>query len=194
MAGKQAKIPNGNQIRTAMAFIETTRHPERNKAMFLLSFHAGLRACEMAGATWIMALDANGEIGDLLSLENRIAKMGSGRTVPLSQELRAALVELYATKPPPTPAAPMIYSERGRSMSAASVTQFFFHLFNELGFTGCSSHSGRRWFITMGARKIGSVGGSLRDIQYMAGHSSLTTTSRYIETDSHAARKLVNLL
>lgn len=194
MAGKQAKIPNGNQIRTAMAFIETTRHPERNKAMFLLSFHAGLRACEVAGATWIMALDASGGIGDHLSLENRIAKMGSGRTVPLSQELRSALVELYAAKPPSSPTDPIIYSERARSMSAASVTQFFFHLFNELGFTGCSSHSGRRWFITMGARKIGSVGGSLRDIQYMAGHSSLTTTSRYIETDSHAARKLVNLL
>lgn len=177
-----------------MAFIETTRHPERNKAMFLLSFHAGLRACEVAGATWIMALDASGGIGDHLSLENRIAKMGSGRTVPLSQELRSALVELYAAKPPSSPTDPIIYSERARSMSAASVTQFFFHLFNELGFTGCSSHSGRRWFITMGARKIGSVGGSLRDIQYMAGHSSLTTTSRYIETDSHAARKLVNLL
>jgi hypothetical protein len=37
------------------------------------------------------------------------------------------------------------------------------------------------------------VDGSLGDVQAMAGHPSLQTTSRYIETDSEAQRKLVNL-
>ena len=139
-------------------------------------------------------MDADGKIGDHLALENRVSKMGSGRTIPMSNDLKAALKALYIASPATSTSHPIIYSERGQGMSAASITQFFFHLYRQLGFLGMSSHSGRRWFLTQGARKISTVGGSLRDIQYLAGHSSLTTTARYIETDNQAAQKLVNLL
>lgn len=63
-----------------------------------------------------------------------------------------------------------------------------------LGFRGCSSHSGRRTFITNAARKISTVGGSLRDVQVLAGHSSLSTTQRYIEADAAAQRRIVDLV
>ncbi len=64
----------------------------------------------------------------------------------------------------------------------------------DLGLLGCSSHSGRRTFITNAARKIGAVGGSQRDVQMLAGHSSLAVTQRYIDGDSDARRKIVDLL
>ena len=60
-----------------------------------------------------------------------------------------------------------------------------------LGFDGCSSHSGRRTFITQAARNIGRFGGSLRDVQMLARHSSLAMTQRYIEVDTEAMRKVV---
>jgi hypothetical protein len=56
---------------------------------------------------------------------------------------------------------------------------------------GCSSHSGRRTFITRATRKVSQVGGSLRDVQELAGHTSLAMTQRYIEGDTNAKRKLV---
>jgi site-specific recombinase XerD len=34
----------------------------------------------------------------------------------------------------------------------------------------------------------------LRDVQQLAGHASLSTTQRYIEGDSEAKRKLVDLI
>jgi hypothetical protein len=37
-------------------------------------------------------------------------------------------------------------------------------------------------------------GGSLRDVQELAGHTSLAMTQRYIEGDTEAKRKLVALL
>jgi integrase/recombinase XerD len=88
----------------------------------------------------------------------------------------AALEALY-TKRGPDPHDPIIYSERRSGMNAATVAQRFFHLYARLGFVGCSSHSGRRTFLTNCARKILLVGGSLRDVQMLAGHADLTTTS-----------------
>ena len=54
--------------------------------------------------------------------------------------------------------------------------------------------AGRRTFITNAAKKINSVGGSLRDVQALAGHASLAVTQRNIESDGDARRKVVDLL
>ena len=193
MAGKQAKTLSPAQIRTALAYLATTRNAERDVVMFLLSVRAGLRACEIAGATWHMVMDSEGAVADVVAVEDRIAKKRSGRTIPLANDLKAALQVLHG-KRNPTPFDPIIYSERREGMSAATVAQRFFHLYARLGFTGCSSHSGRRTFLTNCARKISLVGGSLRDVQMLAGHADLTTTSAYIEADPEAARKVVNII
>jgi integrase/recombinase XerD len=74
------------------------------------------------------------------------------------------------------------------------IVNSFAEWYRKLGFVGCSSHSGRRSFITQAARKASLVGGSLRDVQALAGHASLSTTSRYIETDNEAQQKLVNIV
>jgi integrase/recombinase XerD len=73
--------------------------------------------------------------------------------------------------------------------------QLWFHrLYRTLELAGCSSHSGRRTFITRATRKVSEAGGSLRDVQQLAGHTSLAMTQRYIEGDTDAKRKLVALI
>ena len=81
-----------------------------------------------------------------------------------------------------------------KSMSPQAIVNMFASWFDDTGLMGCSSHSGRRTFITSAARKISSVGGSLRDVQMLAGHSSLAVTQRYIEGDGEARTKVVELV
>jgi integrase/recombinase XerC len=194
--GKQAKIISDKQIRAVMAELDSRRYPARDRAMFLLSIKAGMRAKEIASITWSMATDAEGEVGNVIALQNSASKgRGGGRIIPMHPDLQAALIALRRERGERVrPDLPVIYSERDRGLSPAAVAVWFHRLYSGLGMIGCSSHSGRRTFITRAARKIGEVGGSLRDIQQLAGHASLGTTARYIEGDGDAQRKVVALI
>jgi integrase/recombinase XerC len=194
--GKQAKILTDKQIRAVLAELDTRRYRLRDRVMFLLSFKAGLRAKEVASVTWAMVTDAEGEIANMIALENRASKgRGGGRHIPIHLDLKAALIALHRDRSDRArPDMPIIHSERDRGLSAAAVVVWFHRLYADLGMVGCSSHSGRRSFITRAARKISEVGGSLRDVQQLAGHASLGTTARYIECDADAQQKVVALI
>jgi integrase len=200
--GKQAKILSSAQIRTTLQYLETTRNPERDTVIFLLSVKAGMRAKEVAEVTWAMVTDPEGNIGDAIALQNVASKgKNGGRAIPLSKELKAALAVLKdhaKTKRmergfPFDLAANVITSERGERLSPNSIAHWFKRLYASLGFDGCSSHSGRRTAITTWARNVSRVGGSLRDVQALAGHSSLAMTQLYIEQNSDAQKKLIDL-
>ncbi|WP_417793010.1 tyrosine-type recombinase/integrase [Terasakiella pusilla] len=99
-------------------------------------------------------MDANAQVGDVIALEDRIAKKMSGRTVPLNRDLRSALVAL-ADQCKPLPNDFVIQSERRGPMSANTVAHWFHRQYSKLGYIGCSSHSGRRTFITRAAQRVG---------------------------------------
>jgi integrase/recombinase XerD len=92
------------------------------------------------------------------------------------------------------PHLPVVYSERADGYSPNAVAVWFLTRFREIGIEGASSHSGRRSFITALAKRITEAGGSIRDVQELAGHSSLATTQRYIQGDSAAKRNVIGLI
>src|SRR6266480_1045048 len=196
MLTKQAKVVSPRELQRLLDRVTHGRHPERDRAMVLLSFKAGLRAKEIAGLTWSMVTDASGGLADRIALPNRASKGKSGgREIPLHGELRNALTALMTARGDKVrPNLPIIYSERAAGYSANAIAVWFHERFKELGIEGASSHSGRRTFITAAARKIVEAGGSLRDVQELAGHASLGTTQRYIEGDSAAKRKVIGLI
>lgn len=192
---KQAKVLTTSQIKAVLKYIETTRYPTRNRLLFLLSIKAGLRAKEMAEIRWRMVCDAEFSLTDRIALDNGSSKgKRGGRTIPLNKDLREALVAHFHAVQPRNPDAKLFTSERAATMSAKVIANWFKRLYSDMGYDGCSSHSGRRTFITNAAKNITRVGGSLRDVQLLAGHTNLATTQRYIQSDSHAIRKIVDLV
>lgn len=191
--GKQAKTLSKAQIDTLLLHITNSRNATRNRVIALLSIRAGLRAKEIAHLTWSMVLNSDGSLSDDIALQDCAAKGSSGRVVPMAKDLKAAIAALIKEYGTIDHNARIITTERAKSTSAQTIVNLFAEWYHALGFSGCSSHSGRRTFITKAARKISTVGGSLRDVQALAGHSSLNTTQRYIEVNLDAKRRVVEM-
>jgi integrase/recombinase XerD len=191
MPGRQAKILSYPDVSDLLVFASCTRNPLRNAVIVLLSAKAGLRAGEIANLIWDMLVDATGGISGLIELHDNAAKKGSGRSIPLHPDLAAALA---AWRRVAKPCDYVIASERGGRMTPLSIVVWFNRAFKNIGLKGCSSHSGRRTFVTRAARVVHKAGGCLRDVQLLAGHRSIQTTQRYIDGDSDAQRKLVAMI
>jgi integrase/recombinase XerD len=195
---KQSKVLTDKQIETLLAYVTSRRNGVRNRVILHLSVKAGLRAKEIACLKWAMLLNADGVVGDAIHLTNIASKGASGRVIPLNKALKESLVNLWQHESSQSRfnrhESHVIRSERSPRTSAQAVVNMFQRWYRDLNFVGCSSHSGRRTFITNTARKISLVGGSLRDVQSLAGHSNLQTTQRYIDHDTECQRKVVNLL
>lgn len=193
--GKQAKVLTKKQSEMVLTHLaQHTQNGLRNQLIFLLSIKSGLRAKEIANLKWVMVLDCDGVVGDTINLPNSSSKGNSGRIIPLHVKVRELLITMLKHTPIASPDENIIKSQRSKSVSAQVIVNMFQGWYREMGLIGCSSHSGRRTFITDIAKKVSQVGGSLRDIQIMVGHSSLQTTQRYIDYDTAAQRALINLL
>ena len=195
--GKQAKVLTDKQQNLTLAHLDSTRYPLRNKIIFLLSFKEGLRAKEISKLTWRMVCNSEGKIADVINLSNEASKgKYSGRIIPIHKALKSLLIEMLTEQQQDeffNLDIPIIQTERGKSTTPQVIVNFFYSLYKTIGFNGCSSHSGRRTFITNAAKHVSLVGGTLNDVRMLAGHSSLSTTQRYIAYDTEAQRKIVEM-
>ena len=191
MPGRQAKTLSAADVNDLLVFASCTRNPLRNRVIVLLSAKAGLRANEIANLTWDMVLGPTGQVSGIIELRDHAAKKRSGRVIPIHPELGAALADLRRVA---ALSDFVVTSERRAAMTPSSIVVWFNRAFRSVGLKGCSSHSGRRTFVTRAARLVHKAGGSLRDVQLLAGHRSIQTTQRYIDGDSDAQRKLVALI
>ena len=197
MIGRQAKVFSRRDLRHLRAAAKRGRFPLRDDVIVLLAARAGLRACEIARLTWGMVLDPTGKVSPVIEVRAVISKRGAGRRVPMHRELRRAIKAWKdkLTSEQTEPDAVIVPSLRGGGpMRANSIVIWFVAKCREAGLTGCSSHSGRRTFITNAARRLHWAGASLRDVQMLAGHRSIETTQGYIDGDSDAQRRLVALI
>ncbi|MGZ9074167.1 MAG: site-specific integrase [Burkholderiaceae bacterium] len=197
----QAKTLTPDQLRGIVEKVVTTSHrPWTDAVLFALSFKAGLRACEMAGLKWRDVMTADGSLIEPLAvwhIPDKISKKGRGRKIPMHPDLYGALKDAMINLPKEAtksnrPLVPKMLRGTGgidpvyAHCKPNTLVQYIKREFDQAGAIGCSSHSGRRTFITQLARRANSHGCSLRDVQLLAGHSEIATTERYIDLSDNA--------
>jgi len=136
----------------------------------------------------------------VLFIGSNIGKYGREREIPMHSQLLAALRDLLNLRtghvapedrseadlierlqatdyviPPGRNGSSEVVAARANAMAV-----WFKRLYNGVDFALCSSHSGRRTFITAAARTANLHGCSLVDVQALAGHAHLNTTQSYV--------------
>jgi integrase len=201
LANNHAKILDDQMFNSLLADVAKGEHGLRDQAMLLLSYKAGLRAIEIAGLDWTDVTDAKDVVRtDLLFVPSDIAKNGRERHVPMHPHLALVLAMLRRDRPndigviygvgrPSTFFnVPRSIRQTNPRMSARAVAMWFLRLYRKYDLKGCSSHSGRRTFITKLARNAGKHDCSIKDVQLLAGHAHLGTTEHYIEPSPNVGR------
>lgn len=188
---KQAKTLRPDEIKRVLAYVATRRHAVRDRAIIFTSFQSGMRAHEMASLRIADVVDERNEVRSEIILEPEQTKGRFSRRVfvnvklkkELSTYLRQACVDVPVSSP-------LFRTQKRRAFNGNTLCQLFLNIYKAAGIKGASSHSGGRTFITNLAGKSISV----RVLAALAGHSSITTTQRYIDVNDDQLRNAVELV
>ena len=176
---KQAKTLNAQELRRVLDYIATRKHAARNRAMLLMTFYAGLRVSEVAALRYRDILDADGNVRGEITLTPDQTKGNESRVVFLNERLRKELAAyIKVTRFSTHPRTKLFFSQQRpiHGFDANTLCQHFHYLYKRAGLVGCSSHSGRRSFITNLATK------------------SIATTQKYIDVNDEMKRQAVELI
>ena len=197
----QAKVLNEKEIRKVLLYIAAHKHSARNRAMFLLTTNCGLRVKEVAQLRLSNILNSEGKIREEFFLSAEQTKGSKGRTIYLSKKMQEELYNYLSTRFKLTDLLAVTYTDTSRALfpsqqnnnrgfSPSTLCQHFHYLYKNAKVDGASSHSGRRGFITNLANK----GVSVRLLMELVGHSSMSVTQKYMETNPTQLRASIELL
>ena len=192
LMSKQAKTLTAQEIRRVLDYVATRKHSERNRAILLTMYYAGLRVKEAAALRYDDVLDAEGKIRAEIRLSPEQTKGSKAGVVFVSDKLKRELQAYVKAVPPQALSDKLFYSQKNRAAgwTANTLCQFFHHLFKAVGIEGASSHSPRRTLIT----NLADKGVSVRVLQSISRHRSLSTVQVYIDVNDAMKRKAIELV
>lgn len=186
---RQAQVLNERDVKRVLGTIARGRYCNRDRAMFMLSYLAGMRVGEIASLKVNDVYEADSRVKEQIRLAVEQTKGSEARTVLLNSQVQVELKQ-YAVHHHKNFNEALFMSRYGTQMSPNSLVQVFGRFYNKAGLSNASSHSGRRSFLTSLAEK----GVNVRVLAALAGHKNISTTQRYIETGEHQLRAAVELL
>lgn len=200
---KRAAILNDGSFDSLMEYVAANSDDvTRDRLVFLFSYKAGLRVAEIAGLRWRDVIDERGNIGQVIgqdmqdqpiigfTVPSTIAKKGHQRVLPLHPALFTTLTHAASTllKFKGWQHTHIITHQYTGVWKPNTLQKHMSRVYQDAGFFGCSSHSGRRTFVTKAARRANVMECSLMDVQKLAGHKYISTTEAYVDLSPNIGR------
>ena len=186
----KAPVLSPEQFKRTIKYQKSTKYGLRNRVLLMISFYLGLRAKEMCSLIVGDLVDRNGDLKEECSLKKHQTKRSKQRRFYLTHEkLKKCLIEYLETKKDRDGNLdldrPLIESQKRGSFSPNTLQQLFHQMYKCVGIEA-SSHSGRRTMATRQADR----GVSIRNLQVILGHSSISSTALYISENPKILGKI----
>ncbi len=182
----QAKVFDDKELKRVLSVVESGNHAKRNAAIVILSNYLGLRSKELAALKIGDVIEHN-IIKKVLRLVATYTKGAKHRDISLENKAVVKALQEYIsvrrTEDGMTFSidAPLFRSQKGTAFSPNAMVRVLGDIYKNAGFNDASSHTGRRSLIT----KLAYSGIDLNSVRQIAGHSSISTTQRYIDDNPH---------
>jgi integrase/recombinase XerD len=186
----QAKTLNERELQRLLDYVAKTKNAKRNRTILLLTHLAGMRIGEVAAVRVCDVLAMDGSVRDEINLTAAQTKGNRSRSVLLNERMRGELASYVQSLRYKDTKQALFSTQRSAAFTANSLTQIVNGIYKQAGLDGCSSHSGRRGFLTNLAEK----GVSVRVMMALAGHRNMATTQRYIDLRPGVLRNAVELV
>jgi len=187
---KQGKASTLDQAQHSamLQFLSNSRHSERNKAIYLLTYRAGLRIGSVAGLRLNDVIDSSGKLKEVVNLHSSIVKGGKNYAAYINHpELRAALVDFLRIRRDRKGVDALFMSQKGTAFTPNSLSHLMLKLYGSAGFEQASSHSGRRSFAT----NILRSGVDIVALKTLMNHSNIATTAEYVSHNEEYLKQAI---
>ena len=186
----KALVLSPEQFKRTIKFQKSTKYGLRNSILLMISFYLGLRSKEMASLTIGDLVDRNGDLKEECMLKKHQTKRSKQRRFYLTNDkLKKVLLEYLETRKDRDGNLDLdsylIVSQKGGSFNPNTLQQLFHKMYQDVGIDA-SSHSGRRTMATRQADR----GVSIRNLQVILGHSSISSTALYISENPKILGKI----
>ena len=185
--GKAATLDQA-QHKTMLEYLSNSRHSERNTAIYLFTYRAGLRIGTVAGLRLNDVIDTSGKVKEVVNLHSSIVKGGKNYAAYINHpELRQAIKEYISVRPSGRPIEALFVSQKGNGFTSNSLSHLMLKLYGSAGFDGASSHSGRRSFAT----NILCSGVDIVALKTLMNHSNISTTAEYVSHNENYLKRAI---
>ena len=186
--GKAATLDQA-QHQTMLEYLSNSRHSERNTAIYLFTYRAGLRIGTVAGLRLDDVIDSySSKPKEVVNLHSSIVKGGKNYAAYINHpELQQAIEDYVSIRPKRKGVDALFVSQKGFGFTPNGLSHLMLKVYGSAGFDSASSHSGRRSFATNVLRS----GVDIVALKTLMNHSNITTTAEYVSHNDEYLKKVV---
>jgi integrase/recombinase XerD len=178
----KAVVLTPEQFKRTLKFQKSTKYGLRNTLLLHISFYLGMRSKEMSSLIVGDLVDVNGDLKVECHLKkHQTIKSKQRRFYLTNDKLKKIVLEYLESRKNKDGALnldePLFLSQKGGSFNPNTLQQLFHKMYKSVGISGASSHSGRRTMAT----RCAESGVSIKNLQVLMGHSSISSTAIYIQ-------------